>query len=85
MNINWLIRFKSKTFWLALVPAILLLIQAVAQPFGYQGDFVILNQQATAIINAVFALLAVLGIVVDPTTVGIADSEQALTYTEPGK
>lgn len=81
--INWLIRFKSKAFLLALVPAVLLLVKLVAQPFEYEWDFVVLNQQIAGIINAAFALLTILGVVVDPTTAGMSDSDQAMTYTEP--
>lgn len=84
-KINWKIRIKSKAFWLAIVPAIFLLIQTIADPFGYKWDFVVLNQQVAAIINATFAVLSILGIVTDPTTEGISDSEQALNYTEPRK
>lgn len=81
--INWKVRLKSKTFWLALIPAVLLLAQLVAQPFGYTWEFDGLNAQLVAIVNAVFMLLAILGVVVDPTTEGVSDSEQALTYAEP--
>ena len=83
MNINWIVRIKNKAFWLALIPAVLLLIQVIAAPFGYEWDFVVLNEQLTAIINAVFGALAILGVVTDPTTAGVADSKQALTYTTP--
>ena len=83
MNINWKVRIKNKNFWLALIPAILLLIQTVLVPFGYKWDFGVLGQQLTAIINAAFAVLAILGVVTDPTTAGIGDSARALTYTEP--
>lgn len=83
MKINWKVRMKKKTFWLALVPAVLLLVQLVAEPFGYKWNFVVLNQQAAAIINAAFGVLAILGIVSDPTTTGLSDSDQALTYKEP--
>lgn len=83
MKINFLVRLKNKAFWLALVPALLLVVQAVAALFGYQWDFIVLNQQITAIINAVFAVLSILGVVVDPTTAGISDSQRALTYTKP--
>ena len=41
------------------------------------------DEQLAAIINALFAVLAILGIVTDPTTAGVGDSAQALTYTEP--
>lgn len=85
MNINWKVRIRNKNFWLALIPALLLLVQVVAAPFGYKWDFGVLNQQLAAIINAVFALLSILGVVNDPTTAGIYDSAQALTYEEPRK
>ncbi len=85
MAINWKVRVKNKMFWLALIPAVLLVVQVVAAPFGYQFDFVVLNQQLAAIINAVFALLVIIGIPVDRTTDGFGDSEQALGYTEPRK
>ena len=85
MNINWRVRIRNKNFWLALIPALLLLVQVVAAPFGYKWDFGVLNQQLAAIINAVFALLSILGAVNDPTTAGSSDSAQALTYEEPRK
>lgn len=85
MNINWKVRIRNKNFWLALIPALLLLVQVVAAPFCYKWDFGVLNQQLAAIINAVFALLSILGVVNDPTTAGSSDSAQALTYEEPRK
>lgn len=63
----------------------ILLIQTIGAPFGYKWDFIVLNQQFAAIVNAVFTLLAILGVVSDPTTAGIGDSDQAMTYTEPKK
>lgn len=83
MNINWKVRIKNKSFWLALIPAVLLLIQTIAVPFGYDWDFAGLGTQLTAIVNAVFAVLSILGVVTDPTTEGVGDSAQALTYEEP--
>lgn len=75
--IDWKKRFSSKAFWLALIPAVLLLVQVVAAPFGYQWDFALMNEQLTAIVNALFAVLAILGIVVDPTTPGVTDPQHA--------
>lgn len=74
--IDWKKRFSSKAFWLALVPAVLLLVQVVAAPFGYNWDFALMNEQLTAIVNALFAVLAILGIVVDPTTPGVSDGDE---------
>lgn len=85
MKINLLVRLKNKAFWLALIPALLLVVQTVASLFGYQWDFVVLNQQIAAIINAVFAVLAILGVVVDPTTAGLSDSNRAMGYSVPNK
>ena len=83
MSINWRVRIKNKTFWLALIPAVLLLAQQVAGLFGVALDFWQLQDQLTAIVGTVFTLLAILGIVADPTTAGVGDSEQAMGYTEP--
>lgn len=82
-NINWLVRAKNKAFWIALIPAILLLIQVIAAVFGITLDLGDLGNKLLAVVNALFAVLSILGIVTDPTTSGITDSEQALTYTEP--
>lgn len=83
MSINWRVRVKNKAFWVALIPAVLLLIQQVAGLFGVALDLGQLQDQLTAIVGTVFTLLAILGIVADPTTAGVGDSEQAMTYTEP--
>lgn len=83
--INWKVRLKNKAFWLSLIPAILLMIQVVAAPFGLVLDFGELGNQLLAIVNAIFAVLVILGIVEDPTTAGVGDSARALTYEEPKK
>lgn len=83
MKINWLVRIKNKAFWVTFVPAVLLLIQTVAALFGFQLDLGEIGDKILAVINAVFVVLAILGIVADPTTEGVSDSEQAMTYTAP--
>lgn len=82
---NWKVRIKNKTFWLTVIPAVLLLVQVVAAVFGYTLDFGDLGNKLLAVVNAVFALLAILGVVNDPTTAGVTDSAQALTYQAPKK
>ena len=83
MSINWKVRIKNKAFWLALIPALLLLVQQVCAVFGVQLDLGDLQAQLVAIAGTVFAVLAILGIVADPTTAGVGDSEQAMAYDEP--
>ncbi|ATO43418.1 phage holin [Loigolactobacillus coryniformis] len=70
---NWKTRIRNKTFWLALVPAILLLAQVIAVPFGYKFDIDLINKQLLDIVNAAFGVLTIIGIVADPTTTGITD------------
>lgn len=83
--INWTVRLKNKTFWLSLIPAVLLLVQVVAAVFGFTLDLGELGEKLLAVVNAVFAVLAILGIVTDPTTAGISDSKRAMTYKAPAK
>jgi len=83
MKINWIVRIKNKAFWLAVIPAIALVVQAVAALFGYTINLETWVGKLQAIVNAVFALLAILGIVVDPTTEGVNDSNRAMSYPEP--
>lgn len=85
MNINWTVRIKNKNFWLTLIPAVLLLVQVVAGVFGYTLELGELGDKLLAVVNALFAVLTILGIVTDPTTAGVSDSLQALTYSEPKK
>ena len=84
-NINWIVRIKNKAFWVALIPAVLLLIQVIAAVFGYTLDLGDLGNKLLDVVNAVFAVLVILGVVTDPTTKGITDSDQALTYTDKNR
>ena len=85
MSINWMVRIKNKAFWLAVIPAVALVAQAVAAVFGYTIDLTTMVGKLQAVVNAVFALLVILGIVVDPTTDGVGDSNRAMSYDEPWK
>lgn len=83
MNINWKVRFSNKDFWMAIIPAVLILIQAIASVFGFTIDLGDIGNKLLAVVEAVFVVLAILGIIVDPTTKGISDSKQAMTYERP--
>ena len=85
MKINWTVRLKNKTFWLTAIPALLLLGSQILALFGVSWDYTPLAQQLSAITGTVFGLLALLGVVNDPTTTGVSDSSQALTYQKPKK
>ena len=83
MNINWKVRIANKQFWLQIIPAVVLLIQAVANVFGYTLDLSDIGNKLIEVVNAVFSILVIVGVVTDPTTKGISDSEQAMTYEQP--
>lgn len=82
-KINWKVRVTNKLFWLTIIPAVLLLVQSVVAVFGITLDLGQLGNQLINVVNAAFVVMAILGVVADPTTAGISDSIQALTYTKP--
>ena len=71
--INWKVRLASKTFWLALIAAV----------FGFTLELEGIEAKLLDLVNAVFAVLVILGIVNDPTTAGLGDSQQAMSYNAP--
>ncbi|MGG8343707.1 phage holin [Streptococcus uberis] len=75
MKINWSLRLQSKYFWVALISLIVLLSQ--------QLGFDIFPKNWEEVLNTVLSILILLGVINDPTTAGISDSDQALTYNEP--
>lgn len=85
MKINWTVRMKNKLFWIAFIPAVLVLIKAVANLFGFDIVLTDIESNLLDVVEAVFLVLGIVGIVADPTTKGIGDSERALTYDTPKK
>lgn len=84
-NINWKVRLKNKSFWIGIVGVIGSFVVSMASLLGVDLDLTGVESIATTVISTVFMVLSMLGVVVDPTTSGIKDSEQALTYTSPKK
>lgn len=83
MKINWTVRIKNKAFWVAIIPAVLLLAQQVCALFGVELSIAGISEQLIAIVGTVFSVLALIGVVNDPTVATLSDSNQAMTYTEP--
>lgn len=76
MKINWAARLNNRTFWVALVALLMVLANQVAAIFGV--DITVYNGQVTAITETVLGILGLLGLVVDPTTPGLSDSQRVL-------
>lgn len=83
MKINWKVRIKNKVFWMSIIPAALLFIQAVASVFGFNLDLGELGNKLVNVVETAFVILTILGVVTDHTTKGVGDSENALTYDKP--
>ncbi len=81
--INWKVRILNKTFWLTLVPALALLLQTFLAVFNVRLELGETIDKLLVFINALFAVLMIIGIVNDPTTSGISDSTRAMTYETP--
>lgn len=81
--INWKVRFKNKRFVIAFIAGLLLLVKQVSVLFGYNLNTELFSTNINNVVDAVFLILGLLGIVNDPTTEGFSDSEQALSYKEP--
>lgn len=83
--INWKVRLKSPAFWTGLFGVLGAFAVGMAQLFGVDitaeaGSW---QQALTALVTAVFGVLALVGVTTDPTTKGLGDSAQALTYHKP--
>lgn len=85
MKINWKVRVKSKIFWVSLISALLLFVQSCLAVFGIELKVDALGESLTVVVNSLFTLLAVLGVVTDPTTEGLSDSQRALSYDQPAR
>lgn len=86
--INWKVRFKNRNWVIAFVSQVLIVAQLVLSGLHSVGliDFQLtdaVQNSIITIVNAVFVVLSMLGIVQDPTTKGYGDSERALNYKEP--
>lgn len=75
LSINWRVRLHNRTFWLTLCPLLVLLSQ--------QLGLSIIPENWQEIATTVLSILSLFGIINDPTTQGLADSEQARTYEVP--
>lgn len=83
--INWKVRLKNPAFWTGLIGVLATLAISVAQLLGVDIAEVVNGWQSAlvALVTAIFGILALVGVVTDPTTSGVSDSNQALAYTKP--
>lgn len=82
MSINWKIRFKNKV-WLS---AFLAFVVSTAYSFLGMFDVMpaITENEVMQVVNSVLQVLSLFGLIVDPTTPGVNDSQRAMSYVAPG-
>lgn len=83
MKINWKVRFKNKLWLTSFVSLIIGFVFSLLRMFDVYPGFT--ESQVTNIANQILTFLGLIGVLVDPTTYGINDSNLAMTYEEPKK
>lgn len=82
MKLNLKVRLKNPVFWLTIVPAIIALVYSILGMLDIVPS--IAESTVTELLTTIITVLTTLGVLVDPTTKGVADSERALSYVKPG-
>lgn len=81
MKINWKVRFKNKIFLMSFISLIVGFVYSMLALFDV---FPAITQNSVMqVVSNVLEFLGLIGVVVDPTTAGVGDSDRALQYTEP--
>lgn len=75
LKINWKVRLRSKVFWLSAVSLIVLFLQ--------QLGLNVVPENWEDLLSTVLKFMVLVGVINDPTTKGVSDSDQAMTYNEP--
>lgn len=83
MQINWKVRLKNKVFWISLIPLVCVFVKEILALFGIEINLDGVANQLVDLVETLFTIIGLFGIVIDPTTSGISDSNNAMTYEEP--
>lgn len=81
MQINWKVRFQNKTFLAGLISLVVVFIYDLLQLLEIAPA--VTQSAVMQVAEGILTILGMVGVIADPTTAGVADSKQALTYTSP--
>ena len=81
MQINWKVRFQNKTFLAGLISLVVVFIYDLLQLLEITPA--VTQSAVMQVAEGILTILGMLGVIADPTTAGLTDSRQALTYTSP--
>lgn len=81
MKINWIVRFKNKVWLASFLSMVLTFVYSILGMFDIYPQ--VTKNDVAEVINIVLMLLSTIGVINDPTTKGLSDSNRAMTYIEP--
>ena len=81
MKVNWKVRFRNKLWLSSFISAILAIVYTILDVLGIFPE--LSETHLSRLVEAVLLLLSLLGVIIDPTTVGVSDSNRACGYVEP--
>ena len=81
MKLNWKVRFRNKTWLFMFLSLIIGFVFNMLKCFDIYPA--ITENQIVNIVNQVLTFLGLVGVLVDPTTAGIGDSDRAMSYSQP--
>lgn len=80
-KINWKVRFKNPVFWITFIPTTATFVYTILSLLGITPS--ISESQVVDALLGLVTIFSELGILVDPTTAGLGDTNQALGYDVP--
>jgi phi LC3 family holin len=83
MKINWKVRLRNKTWLMSIIALVITFVYDLLAMLDIVPA--VTEDWLMSIVQTVLTLLTALGVVIDPTTQGMGDSERAMMYQEPGK
>ncbi len=81
MQINWKVRFQNKTFLAGLISLVVVFIYDLLQLLEIAPA--VTQSAVMQVAEGILTILGMVGVIADPTTAGVADSKQAMTYDAP--
>ena len=81
MKINWKVRIKNKVWLASFIALVVSFVYTLLDMLGVVPEFT--QDYVMTIVNQVLTLLGLFGVIIDPTTAGMSDSNRAMNYDEP--
>ena len=81
MKINWKLRFQNKSTLTTMVLAVIAIVYKILSVCGVIPA--IAQGEVEEIAEMIIFVLCLFGIVIDPTTNGVSDSDRAMSYKKP--